>query len=65
MTGHTLHLWQVLEDDEHDDVLHVVPLGDWRTHVASAACPCNPVAHAHGYGAMTVHNAVTEPQQIH
>lgn len=65
MTVHTLHLWQVLEDADQDEVLHVVPLVDMRGHVATRACWCNPRRDPHRYGDAYVHNAVTEPQQIH
>lgn len=65
MTGHTLQLWLVLEDDDRDDVLHVVPLTDWREHVATVACWCRPRLDAQAYGVMHVHNSPTEPQQIH
>lgn len=60
-----LALWQVLEDDDQDDVLHVVSLTDWRAHQASVACWCGPCLRPAAYGTMHVHNSPLEPQQIH
>jgi hypothetical protein len=64
MTGAELLLWQVLEDADRDDVLHVVPLTEWREHVATPACWCNPQPDPR-YGGAHVHNSPLEPQQIH
>lgn len=60
-----LRLWQVVEDDDQDEVLHVLPLVDARTHVATVRCSCNPTLQAQAYGSMYVHNSLAEPQQIH
>jgi hypothetical protein len=60
----TLQLWNVLEDDDQDEVLHVVPLTDARAHVATVRCSCNPTRQR-AYGDAYVHNSLAEPQQIH
>lgn len=65
MTDAPFRLWQVLEDDDRDDVFHVVPLTDWREHVATSACWCRPVLDEQAHGTMHVHNSPLEPQQIH
>lgn len=61
----TLQLWNVLEDDDRDEVLHITPLTDPRDHVATVRCWCNPTRQPHRYGDAYVHNSLTEPQQIH
>jgi predicted short-subunit dehydrogenase-like oxidoreductase (DUF2520 family) len=60
-----LRLWQVVEDDDQDEVLHVLPLVDARTHVATVRCLCGPTLQAQAHGSMYVHNSLAEPQQIH
>jgi hypothetical protein len=60
-----LHLWQILEAADCDEVLHVLPLVDLRAHVATAACSCHPTRQEHPHGVMFVHHSTTEPQQIH
>lgn len=59
------NFWQVLEDADRDEVLHIIPLTDPRAHEATVRCWCTPRKEPHKYGDAFVHSSLAEPQQIH